>query len=44
METALTGQGQGPGENQAHLVFGSEEERRAADFALRLIRSGTNES
>ena len=37
METALTGQGQGAGEDQTRLVFGSEEERRAADFALRLI-------
>jgi type III restriction enzyme len=37
METALTGQGQRPEEDQALLVFETEEERRAADFALRLI-------
>jgi len=37
METALTGQGQRPEEDKALLVFETEEERRAADFALRLI-------
>jgi type III restriction enzyme len=38
LETALTGQGQGfRDHDQAGFVFDSEEERRAADFALRLI-------
>ena len=37
VETALTGQGQSLPEDQARLVFESEDERRAADFALRLI-------